>query len=393
MAASAPCDSVRMLRTRGLFVGLGLVMVVVVVVATATRSGTESFAALGVFAAVSAAFLLWRGAPIWAAWALYTAAAAAVVVLYALVSATPLALFFLAAAATWQEPRRRIAATLAAATVAHLIVQLLLGQDTLLTALATATGVAFLFLVARLLLSEREQRERVAQLLVEVEQRRQSERATYLMAERGRMARELHDVLAHTLSGLAIQLEGARILAANETTAPALREAVDNAHSLSRAGLQEARRAVAALRGDQLPGPDLIPTLVEEHRLSASGPVRFTITGSPRVLDAEASLALYRTAQEALSNVRKHAVGAAVDMQLEWAPDAVVLTVEDSGGTELSATGGPGFGLTGMSERAGAIGASLEAGPLASGFRVRLTVPCGSLNEADDERRGLSGAA
>jgi signal transduction histidine kinase len=350
-------------------------MIALVVAATVVSSGPTSLPALGGFAMASAAFLLWRNALNWVAVILFALAAASVVALYWLVSTTPLALFFLAAAATWREPRRPIALTLALATVSHAAVQLVLGQDTILTGLATVVGVAFLFALARLVLSERQQRERIAQLLAEVEQRRQSERASFLMAERGRMARELHDVLAHTLSGLAIQLEGARILGAQDGVPRPLREAVENAHRLSRAGLQEARRAVAALRGDQLPGPDLIPDLVEEHRLSAGSLLRYTVTGSARSLDAEASLALYRTAQEALSNVRKHAAGAAVDIGLEWTPSSVILTVQDTGGAGLGPTAGSGFGLTGMAERADLIGATLETGMLGRGYRVRLTIP------------------
>jgi len=376
-----------MRHSRGLFLGLALAMVALVVGATMVVSGPNSLPALAGFVLASVTFLLWDRAPGAVAVAAFGVAAVSVVVLYGVVSTTPLALFFLAAAATWRAPRRIIAGVLAAGTLAHVVVQLALGQDTILSGLATVAGVGFIYLVARLVASERQQRERVAQLLTEVEHSRQSERASFLMAERGRMARELHDVLAHTLSGLAIQLESARILGAQKGVPPALREAVENAHRLSRSGLQEAKRAVAALRGDQLPGPELIPTLVEEHRLAGGGPIQFSVAGEPQPLDAEASLALYRTAQEALSNVRKHAAGAVAEVGVQWTGSYVVLSVVDTGGARVSPATGSGFGLTGMAERAELIGATLETGMLDQGYRVRLTIPIdqGTTSDVPDD--------
>lgn len=369
-------------RTRWLFVGLGLSMVAIIVAATIATAGASSLPLLAVFSASCAVFLLWRSAPDSVAVLLFAVMAGLVVIFYGIVSTTPLALFLLATLATWRTPRRWIALVLAAASVAHLAIQLALGQDTLLTGGATVVGVIFLYSIGRLLVSERSQRERVAQLLRELEQHRGTEETAFLEAERGRMARELHDVLAHTLSGLSIQLESARILVGTEPVSPALKESVERAQRLSRAGLQEARRAVAALRGDQLPGPDLLPTLVEEHRLSANGVVALRVIGEARPLDAETSLAIYRTAQEALSNVRKHAPGASVNLSLEWSDSEVTLIVQDGGASEPDAAAAdsgsgvlPGYGLTGMAERAELLGANLVTGQHASGFQVRLTVP------------------
>ncbi len=364
-----------MKRTRSVFLVLVLGMVALIVVYTALNAVLITYAVLAVFAAASTVFVVPRRMPAMVAILLFGLTAASVVVVYWLISATPLALFLLAALATWREPRRLLALVLAVATVAHLAVQLSLGQDTVLTALATVGGVGFIYLIGRLLVSERVQREKVAQLLLDVEQSREAERASYVMAERGRMARDLHDVLAHTLSGLAIQLEGARILASQESVPPALRDAVENAHRLSRMGLQEARRAVSALRGDELPGVEMIPALVEEHRLATGSAARFSTSGMALPVDADANLALYRTAQEALSNVRKHAAGAAVDVTLEWSEDAVVLTISDDGAANSSPAAEPGYGLTGMAERAELLGATLQTGPFKEGFRVRFAVP------------------
>jgi signal transduction histidine kinase len=358
-----------------LLAGLGTAMVALVVIATTIVGGLPAMVPLVSFVAASAVFLLRRRMPETLVVLLFTIMAISVVGLYWLVSTSPLALFLLGALAAWREPRRILAIVLSVATAAHLTVQLALGQDTILSGLATVLGVAFFLSIGLLLVRERNRRDEVARLLREVELSRQAEQASYAMAERARMARDLHDVLAHTLSGLAIQLEGARLLAGKEGVPPALADSVTKAHRLARTGLDEARRAVAALRGERMPGPDQLPELVAEHRLSAPGRVRLAVIGDPLPLDAEAGLALYRTAQEALSNVRKHAVGASVEVRLEWSERVVVLTVDDGGSGEPSIASEPGYGLTGMSERAELLGASLEAGPRDSGYRVRLTVP------------------
>ena len=112
-----------------------------------------------------------------------------------------------------------------------------------------------------------------------------------------------HDVLAHTLSGLAVQLEGARLLAAHTGADPRLVEQVANAQGLARSGMAGAKRAVATLRGDELPGPDEVPELVEQARLATGAPVTYTVVGEPTPLPPERGLPLYRAVQEALANV------------------------------------------------------------------------------------------
>jgi signal transduction histidine kinase len=362
-------------RVRGQFIGLGLGMITLVVIATALSEALTTAPVLAVFALSGSFLLISRTVRRPLVVATFCVMSLAVVALYLLISATPVALFVLASFATVREPRRWLAAVLGVATILHVAVQLSLGRDTPFSALATVAGVGFVFAVCRLLVSERHQRERIAQLLTEVEERRKRERDTYLMAERGRMAREMHDVLAHTLSGLAIQLEGARIIAADAAVPDALRESVERAHDLSRAGLVEAKRAVAALRGDQLPGVNSLSALVAEHRLASGSSTQLTVTGEPATLDADANLAIYRTAQEALSNVRKHAQGANVVVTLDWQPQWVVLEIVDSGALSEAGTGEPGYGLTGMAERAQLLGATLLTGAHGEGFRVRLEVP------------------
>ena len=178
------------------------------------------------------------------------------------------------------------------------------------------------------------------------------------------------------MSGLALQLEGANLLATSTPADPRLVDTVRRAHQLSKSGLAEARRAVGALRGDELPGPGQIGDLVAEHRLASRGSVGFGESGRPVPLSPEAGLALYRAAQEALSNVRKHAGNADVDVAVVWADQQVELTVADTGDGGSVSLGGSGYGLSGMAERVHAIGGSVEAAAVAGqGFRVHVTVP------------------
>jgi signal transduction histidine kinase len=218
--------------------------------------------------------------------------------------------------------------------------------------------------------------EQAERLLKELEQTRQAQVQAAALAERQRLAREMHDVLAHSLSGLVLQLEGARLLAVRQDGDPQVADAVERAHQLARAGLGEARRAIGMLRDDELPGPERLPSLVCDFERDAGVPASLEVVGRQRELGSQARLTLYRTAQEALSNVRKHARPQRVELRLAYEPAGTRLTVEDFGGNRpapLSDSGG--YGLTGMRERAELLGGQLRAGPTGSGFRVELWVP------------------
>ncbi|HYZ02774.1 MAG TPA: sensor histidine kinase [Candidatus Binatia bacterium] len=195
--------------------------------------------------------------------------------------------------------------------------------------------------------------------------------------ERERVAREIHDVLAHTLSALAVQLEATRVLAERRPGDPGVAEAIGRSHRLAREGLDEARRAVGALRGEAAPGPDELPALVRGFQDESAIPCHLVVEGSPTPLQPDVRLALYRTAQEALTNVRKHAHPAEVTVRLVYRGGHAELTVEDHGGGAFPpAPPDPGgHGLTGIRERAALLGGTLEAGPVPGGFRVRLEVP------------------
>jgi signal transduction histidine kinase len=247
-----------------------------------------------------------------------------------------------------------------------------------------ALGLAFAYMAAASVRRIRLERERAESLLEELQRTRAAEIERAALAERARIAREIHDVLAHTLSALAVQLEGTRMLVEQRPGDPAAVAAVERAHRLASEGLAEARRAIGALRGDNLPGPDGLPRLVDEFTQATGTPGRFEVSGEPVPLASEARLALFRTAQEALTNVQKHAREAtSVDVRLRYAPDGAELVVEDVVPVVVGAPahgvtpseGARGYGLVGMRERAELAGGTLEAGPLPTGFRVRLWLP------------------
>jgi signal transduction histidine kinase len=228
------------------------------------------------------------------------------------------------------------------------------------------------FLVIRLLGQMYEGRERAEGLVEELRASRAAAAESAAAAERGRVAREMHDVLAHSLSALALQLEGTRLLARDRGADAEVVEGIERAHHLAAEGLEEARAAIGALRGDELPGPERLRELAEAFGERC----RLTVTGTPRELPSESRLAIYRTAQEALTNVLRHSAGERVDIELDY-EEGTRLVVQDHGPGAPVAVGaaGAGYGLTGMRERAELLGGRLTAEPTADGFRVELWLP------------------
>ncbi len=239
--------------------------------------------------------------------------------------------------------------------------------------LSLLISAVLVFLVLRLIRQVREQRDAIADS-------RAAQARAAAAAERGRLAREMHDVLAHSLSALALQLESTRMLAADRNIDHEVTQAIDQAHQLAASGLQEARRAIATARGDELPGPDRIGVLADAFGQQSGLPVAVEVRGQPRELAPDARLAVYRTAQEALTNVRRHAAAERVEIELAYLPQSTVLVVADHAGAgtpppaPLDLTGA-GYGLTGMRERAALLGGELRAEPTDDGFRVELRLP------------------
>ena len=193
-----------------------------------------------------------------------------------------------------------------------------------------------------------------------------------LLAGRNHMARELHDVLAHTLSALSLHLEALdSVIARGGDPDPEVREQLDVAKRLVRTGLDEARGAVQALRED-------LPPLEDQLARLAGGAAAFEMTGACRPLGPDVTLALYRVAQEAITNVVKHAPGATTAISLAFGDGAVSLSVTNdlphANGSPLSSTGG-GHGIQGIKERVLLLGGRVEAGPADGGWRVLAEVP------------------
>ena len=242
----------------------------------------------------------------------------------------------------------------------------------------TELGIVAFYLVARFGRSAAEAHEQTKRLLLELQASRNVEAEAALLRERSRLARDMHDVLAHSLSGLLLQLEGARMLSTQPGASGELPPALDRAHHLARAGLDEARRAIAALRDEDLPGPDRLERLAADFERDSRVRTSLEISGAARELDSETSLTISRVAQEALTNIRKHATPDRVRVSLCYDPEGTRLTVRDHGDTppEVNGTPGPGgYGLTGMRERAELLGGSLNADRQPDGFRVELWIP------------------
>jgi signal transduction histidine kinase len=205
--------------------------------------------------------------------------------------------------------------------------------------------------------------------------------------ERARIARELHDVVAHHISMIAVQAETARLATPGMPPdgARQLRAIGDTA----RTALTEMRRLLGVLREDTntdttrqpQPGLHQLVELVDGARASAGATTRLVVRGCVAPLDPGIELTVYRIVQEALTNARRHAPGAAVDVELDYAADALLVRVRDNGpgpsgaiATDGSSTGG--HGLLGMRERAAAVGGELRVGSApVGGFLVKATLP------------------
>lgn len=191
-----------------------------------------------------------------------------------------------------------------------------------------------------------------------------------VLAERNRIAREVHDVLGHTLSALSVQLEALASLVDAGAGPDEVCDAAVRSRRLVKEGLQETRRAVRVLRDEPVAVVDQVAALCDGAQVTVQ------IQGEPRPLTPAAGLALVRVAQEAVTNARKHAAGAAVSVTLAFTDSRTELTVDNAvAAPSPLADTGAGYGLQGMRERVELVGGTLAAGPCERGWRVRADVP------------------
>ena len=284
-------------------------------------------------------------------------------------------------AAVWFAVARlplAIGVPLGLAVTAGLAVALALGGGSAAAIVAALLLCGLLALVAYFIKQARASQDMTESLLAQLQDAREEQLANAAVAERARIAAELHDVLAHSLSAAAIQLQGARKLAEREQATPQIGAAIERAAELVRDGLANARQAVGALRGDRLPSVAELDSLVSTFRHDTGTTVTLTVEGEVRPLPENASLALYRGAQEALTNVARYAPGAATTVLLSYQAGKISLAIENAvparRAEALPGIGG-GNGLAGLRERVESTGGSLHAGPTGHGWRVELEVP------------------
>jgi signal transduction histidine kinase len=200
--------------------------------------------------------------------------------------------------------------------------------------------------------------------------------------ERNRLAREIHDSLGHYLTVVNVQLEAARALLENKgwrKEAPDLYAALDKAQTLTRGGLADVRRSVAALRADPMGDksfPEAIRALIEENRETGLL-VELRMEGEMRKADPQVELALFRILQEALTNVRKHARASRADVRMAYREGAVELEVADNGvGQGREEDGEEKFGLRGIRERVEILKGKMETGTSEEGgMRILVEFP------------------
>ncbi|MFN2272332.1 MAG: histidine kinase [Anaerolineae bacterium] len=243
-------------------------------------------------------------------------------------------------------------------------------------------GMLFFATATAALVRQLEERQRAEQLLAELEDAHQQLQtyakqveALAVAEERNRLAREIHDSLGHYLTAMTMQLEAAGKLVATQPERAAA--SIAKAEEMARESLAEVRRSVAALRAspmDTATLDDAIGELVQDLRDGGIA-ATFTTQGESRSLPIQVKTALYRAAQEGLTNVRKHANASAVEVALAYELKQVALTIDDNGTGRRGEESG-GFGLLGLRERVTLLGGSLEAGNDPKvGFRLHIVVP------------------
>ena len=226
---------------------------------------------------------------------------------------------------------------------------------------------------------------RQAELTWRAEQLRESQEKNTrgaIVAERVRIARDLHDVVAHHVSVMGVQAGAAR--RALDRDADLARNALQTVEETARTAISDLRGLLGVLRAedtdqrDDTPGLDRLPELVSSAR-SAGLEVRHGVYGEPRPVPDGVAVSAYRVVQEALTNVVKHAGARSAEVRVRYLDTALEVEITDDGHGGTRGTDGGGFGLAGMRERVAVHGGELEAGPRRDvGYRVRASLPVGA---------------
>ena len=224
--------------------------------------------------------------------------------------------------------------------------------------------------------------EQSAALLAKADQLREEQAKVAALDERARIAREIHDVLAHSLGALGLHIQAAQAVLTRQHDEVQAVELLGQARRLAADGLNETRRAVHALRGETRPLPDGLAELSADHQRRHGARVTFEVSGEPRPLPPDAALALTRTTQEALVNAAKHAPHQPVGISLDYAGAHTSLAVTNHLGEDALGGHGPGlatvnggYGLAGMRERLLLVKGTLSAGQNGSDWVVMAKVP------------------
>jgi signal transduction histidine kinase len=238
---------------------------------------------------------------------------------------------------------------------------------------AFTAGVLAIMVFLRSIVGRRDRQLRIA------ERERDLGRREAVVEERARIARELHDVIAHHVSMMVVQAGAERRVL--DPAQASTREVLGTIEQVGRSALTEMRRLVGMLRGDDrvglLPQPALadVPTLVAQLR-DAGLPVEFTVDGEPRELPVGIELSAYRVIQEGLTNALKHAGRASAAVRIRYGARSLELEIVDDGGGETVDVPSGGHGLVGIRERVALYGGELEAGRRADGgFVLRVLLP------------------
>jgi signal transduction histidine kinase len=256
-------------------------------------------------------------------------------------------------------------------------------------------------LLGHFIRTRQEQGEQAAALLARTQQLQAEQSRTEVLNERARIAREIHDVLAHSLGALSIQIQAARAVLSDHQDIERALDVLATAQRLASDGLTETRRAVHALRSDVVPLDQELAQTARVHRERYGAEVAFTIGGAPRVLPPDATVALLRTAQEALVNAAKHAPGQRISIRLDYGADDVSLAVVN----DLPGDGDPapapvasphtvdgGYGLTGMRERLRLLNGTLVVNAEDGHWTVAAGLPSPAARRPEDPAPSLAGS-